>query len=87
MLILGEVKKIKNRKGDGVVVINCPFILVGVYKNVKWDFILNKRKYFVGLLYLIWNNVITTRKKDIGEGHACDGPLRSITNVTYGDVP
>ena len=29
----------------------------------------------------------TTRKKDIGEGHACDGRLRSITNVTYGDVP
>ena len=29
----------------------------------------------------------TTRKKDIGEGHACDGPLRFVTNVTYGDVP
>ena len=24
-------------------------------------------------------------KKVIGEGHACHGPLRSITNVTYGD--
>ena len=29
----------------------------------------------------------TTRKKDIGEGHACDRPLRSVTNVTYGDGP
>ena len=29
----------------------------------------------------------TTRKNDIGEGHACDGPLRSVTNVTYGDSP
>ena len=27
----------------------------------------------------------TTRKKVIGEGHDCDGPLRSVTNVTYGD--
>ena len=30
---------------------------------------------------------LTTRKKDIGEGHACDTPLRSVTNVTYGDDP
>lgn len=29
----------------------------------------------------------TTRKKVIGEGRACDGPLRSITNVSYGDGP
>ena len=27
----------------------------------------------------------TTRKNHIGEGHACDGPLRSVINVTYGD--
>ena len=29
----------------------------------------------------------TTIKKDIGEGHACDRPFRSVTNVTYGDGP
>lgn len=27
----------------------------------------------------------TTRKQVIGQGHACDRPLRSITNVAYGD--
>jgi len=30
---------------------------------------------------------LTTTKKVIGEGHAYDVPLRSITNVTYGDGP
>jgi len=28
---------------------------------------------------------LTTIKKVVGEGHACDRPLKSITNVTYGD--
>jgi len=27
----------------------------------------------------------TPIKKVIGEGHACDRPLRSVINVTYGD--
>ena len=27
------------------------------------------------------------KKKYISEGHACDEPLRSVTNVTYGDIP
>ena len=29
----------------------------------------------------------TTTKKVIGEGHACDRPLRFVTNVAYGDGP
>ena len=29
----------------------------------------------------------TTIKKDTGEGHACYGPLRPTTNVTYSDGP
>ncbi len=29
----------------------------------------------------------TTREKVNSEVHAFDGPLRSITNVTYGDFP
>ena len=29
----------------------------------------------------------TTGKKVIGEGHASDEPLKSITNITYGDGP
>jgi len=31
------------------------------------------------------NPPYSTSKKVIGEGHACDRPLRFITNVTYGD--
>ena len=33
------------------------------------------------------NKSTTTRKKHTGDGHACDEPLRSVTNVTYGDGP
>lgn len=35
----------------------------------------------------IENLNFTTRKNFIGEGHAYDGPLRSVTNVTHGDGP
>ena len=33
------------------------------------------------------NYMTLQEKKDIGEGHACDGPLWFVTNVTYGDDP
>ena len=39
----------------------------------------------VHVVHVVLCTYDTTRKKVIGEGHACDGPLRSITNVAYGD--